>query len=340
MSKHQQPDEAGQRKKDHIELTFSSQMVNIDVDPRFNYEPLLGSANNTDLKINFLGTIFEHPIWISSMTGGAEKAKTINTNLAKLCNKYELGMGLGSCRQLLSDDKHLSDFDMRNYIGDRPFFTNLGIAQLEMLVEEKRTHKINELIDKLNADGLIIHVNPMQEFMQPEGDKLNYPPIETIKRIMDKVKTKIIVKEVGQGMGEDSLRALLTLPIDAIETAAYGGSNFAKLELLRQKNEFAEQYSAFTTVGHNASEMVKLINKLQKELKEKVLCNNIIISGGIKSFLDGYFYMEKVNMPSVYGMASQFLKYALISYEVLEEYTKFHIEGLKMSKAFLRVKSI
>lgn len=71
--------------------------------------------------------------------------------------------------------------------------------------------------------------------MQPEGDKLNYPPIETIKRIMDKVKTKIIVKEVGQGMGEDSLRALLTLPIDAIETAAYGGSNFAKLELLRQK---------------------------------------------------------------------------------------------------------
>lgn len=96
-------------------------MVNIDVDPRFNYEPLLGSANNTDLKTNFLGTIFEHPIWISSMTGGAEKAKTINTNLAKLCNKYELGMGLGSCRQLLSDDKHLSDFDMRNYIGDRPF---------------------------------------------------------------------------------------------------------------------------------------------------------------------------------------------------------------------------
>jgi isopentenyl-diphosphate delta-isomerase len=338
MSKHHQNDEAGQRKKDHIELTFSSQVMDNNADPRFNYEPLLGDLKKVELKSEFLGTTFDHPIWISSMTGGAEKAQTININLAKLCKKYGLGMGLGSCRQLLYDDKHLDDFDMRKHIGDRPLFANLGIAQLEMLVEGKQTCKITEIIDKLNADGLIIHVNPMQEFMQPEGDKLQHSPITTIKRILDAIPTKIIIKEVGQGMGFESLKSLLTLPIAAIETAAYGGSNFAKLELLRQKNEYAGQFSGFINVGHNAGEMVENINFLKEELKKEVLCNNIIISGGIKSFLDGYYYIEKINMSSVYGMASQFLKYALISYDVLDQFTEFHIEGLKMSKAFLRVK--
>ena len=339
MENHQQIDSSIQRKADHIELTFSSQMTNVSADPRFNYEPLLGAIDEVELKTDFLGTTFDFPIWVSSMTGGAEKAKTINTNLAKLCNKFGLGMGLGSCRQLLSDDSHLRDFDMRKYIGDRPLYANLGIAQLEMLVIENKTDKIIELINKLSADGLIIHVNPMQEFMQPEGDHLQYPPIETIKRIIELVDAKIIVKEVGQGMGQESLKALLTLPLAAIETAAYGGSNFAKLELLRQKNELAEQYSGFVNIGHDANEMVEDINSLKSELKKRVLCDNIIISGGVKTFLDGYYYTEKLNMPSVYGMASQFLKYALISYDVLEEYTRLHTEGLKMSKAFLRVKT-
>jgi isopentenyl-diphosphate delta-isomerase len=272
------------------------------------------------------------------MTGGAERAKMININLAKLCKKYNLGMGLGSCRQLLDEDRYISDFDIRKFIGERPFFANLGIAQLEHLVREKQTSKITKLIDKLNVDGLIIHVNPLQEFMQPEGDKLHFSPIDTIKRIIEMVPARFIVKEVGQGMGPESLMALLSLPIDAIETAAFGGSNFAKLESLRQKNELAQQYLDIVNLGHNVGEMVGFINNLVSKNNSKILCDNIIISGGIKSFLDGYYYTEKIQLPAIYGMASQFLKYAMVSFELLDEYMQLHIEGLKMAKAFLKVK--
>ena len=334
---HQNPD-ADKRKADHIDLTFLSQMTGLNSDPRFYYEPLMGCADSVDLTTNFLSESFDYPIWISSMTGGAERAKMININLAKLCKKYNLGMGLGSCRQLLDEDRYISDFDMREFIGERPFFANLGIAQLEHLVREKQTSKITELIDKLNADGLIIHVNPLQEFMQPEGDKLHFSPLETIKQIIEKVPTRFIVKEVGQGMGTESLMSLMSLPIDAIETAAFGGSNFAKLESLRQKNELAQQYSDIVNLGHNAGEMVEFINNLVSKKNSKILCNNIIISGGIKSFLDGYYYTEKIQMPAIYGMASQFLKYAIVSFELLDEYMQLHIEGLKMAKAFLKVK--
>jgi len=324
---------------DHLDLTFKSQTSKIDSDKRFMYEPLLGNINTVVLETKFLNSNFDAPIWISSMTGGTNSAAVINKNLAKACLQFGLGMGLGSCRQLLDDDSHLSDFNIRKYIGERPLYANLGIAQVEHLVMSNMTIKIDELIKKLEADGLIIHINPLQEFSQSEGDKLEFTPIETLKRLLDKIDIKVIVKEVGQGMGFESLNELLQLPLAAIEFAALGGTNFAKLELLRNKNELSQQYNSFVNIGHTADEMMDFTNKLKLELDNKLKCNNIIISGGIKSFLDGFYYTEKIDLPSVYGMASELLKYAMDDYEKLEEYMFKHIEGLKMAKAFLRIKN-
>lgn len=338
MNKSGEDKNASQRKADHIDLAFNSQTPGNSSDTRFYYEPVTANPANIELATNFMGLTYENPLWISSMTGGAQKAGVINKNLAMLSSKYGLGMGLGSCRQLLYDDTYLGDFAVRKYIGDRPLYANLGIAQMESLVSGKELEKVKELIKKLNADGLIIHVNPLQEFIQPEGDRLNLPAIETIKNVLDSLDCNIIVKEVGQGMGPESLRALLQLPLAAIETAAFGGTNFAKLEMLRQKSEYAEQYAGFINVGHDAGDMVNMINKLLEEAGNEVLCRNIIISGGVKSFLDGYYYMEKINLPAIYGMASQFLKYALISFEVLDQFMTYHLEGLKMARAFLRIK--
>ena len=338
MNKSEEDTNASQRKADHIDLAFNSQSTGKSSDSRFFYEPITGNPANIDLSTEFMGVTYDNPIWISSMTGGAQKAKTINKNLAMLSNKYGLGMGLGSCRQLLNDDTHIGDFDVRNIIGDRPLFANLGIAQVERLVVEKRLPKVEELIKKLNADGLIIHVNPLQEFLQPEGDRLHLPALDTIKNAIDYLDCSIIVKEVGQGMGTESLRALLQLPLAAIETAAYGGTNFAKLEMLRQKSQYAEQYYGFIGVGHDAGEMVEMINILLAEMGDKALCRNIIISGGVKSFLDGYYFMEKIRLLAIYGMASQFLKFALVSFEVLDQFMIHHLEGLGMARAFLRIK--
>ena len=152
---------AFERKKDHIDLAFQSQVLHKDVDQRFYYEPLLSGhpLPSSNARTSFLGCEFDFPVWVSSMTGGTELAGTINKNLALACKKYNLGMGLGSCRQLLYNHNNLTDFDVRKYIGDRPLFANLGIAQLEELVESGQTWKVDELVKRLSANGLIIHIN-------------------------------------------------------------------------------------------------------------------------------------------------------------------------------------
>jgi isopentenyl-diphosphate delta-isomerase len=328
---------ASRRKSDHLDLTSESQTNKKMSDERFMYEPMIGNVNEIDLKVKFLNTTFDTPIWISSMTGGTKSAKAINKNLAKACKQFGMGMGLGSCRQLIDDNAHFEDFDIRKYIGERPLFANLGIAQIEQLIKDKNTKKISELIKKLQATGLIVHVNPMQEFTQSEGDKLEFRPINTIKRLLDLIDTKIIVKEVGQGMGFQSLKELLQLPLAAVDFAAFGGTNFAKLELLRNNNKFTSQYDAFINIGHSADEMIDFVNDIVRS--EEIECKEIIISGGIKSFLDGYYYTGKIGLPSIYGMASEFLKYAMGDFAKLEEFILKHIEGLKMAKAFLTIKN-
>ena len=131
---------------------------------------------------SFLGRNMNFPIMVSSMTGGTEKAKTINKNLAKVCGEFGLGMGLGSCRQLLYEDKRMHEFDIRQFMPNEPMLINLGIAQIEELLEKQETDRIGLLADRLQADGLIVHINPMQEWLQPEGDRIQHPPIETVEK--------------------------------------------------------------------------------------------------------------------------------------------------------------
>ena len=115
-------------------------------------------------------------MWVSSMTGGTAWAKTINHNLARACKDFGMGMGLGSCRSLLHSNDTFSDFNVRPFIGeDLPLYANLGIAQVEELLERGQLRKVKELVDKLEADGLIIHINPLQEWLQPTAKNWGSP---------------------------------------------------------------------------------------------------------------------------------------------------------------------
>ena len=238
----------------------------------------------------------------------------------------------------MDDDTCFEDFNMRPIIGEEyPFFANLGIAQIEKLISNSQTEKIAELLEKLQADGLIIHVNPIQEFFQPEGDLISRPPVETIEELLELVEYRIIVKEVGQGMGPRSLKALLNLPIHAIELAAYGGTNFSLVELLRAPSLSREFYRPLAYVGHDAEQMLEMINQyIETGLEKKY--PQLIISGGIRSFLDGYYLIKKSKLPAVYGQASGFLRYARENYESLREYISHQVKGLQMAGAYLTVK--
>ncbi len=170
------------RKKDHIDLAFKSQTKSNERKYDLNYEPLFSAHpdSDTDISVEFIGKKLRAPLWVSSMTGGTEHAAKINQNLAKACNEFGFGMGLGSCRPLLNSTNRFSDFNLRDTIGDNPFYANLGIAQLEELIFRNETSKIDKMIQDLHVDGLIIHVNPLQEWMQPEGDRFRQSPLKTI----------------------------------------------------------------------------------------------------------------------------------------------------------------
>lgn len=332
---------ASERKRDHIELAFNSQVERQELDRRFYYEPVLSAHPKEESwpAFNFLGKEMKAPLWVSSMTGGTALAHTINHNLARACKDFGMGMGLGSCRILLYSDEYLPDFDVRHLIGpDLPFYANLGVAQVEQLLAKNEIDTIKRLIDKLKADGLIIHINPLQEWLQPEGDIFQHAPLEIIEQVLEQVDFPVIVKEVGQGMGKESLRALLQLPLAAIDYAANGGTNFAKLELLRSDPIKQQLFSQLAMVGHSAEDMVGMTNELMEELGDKIACHQIIISGGIKQFLDGYYLINSVKLPAIYGQASAFLKHARGDYDSLFNYVSAQIRGLEVAQAFLKVR--
>lgn len=327
------------RKKDHINQAFHARVNAREADVRFNYEPLLaGHASDHPNPFPFAGKTMHLPLWVSSMTGGTALAGTINRNLARAVREFGLGMGLGSCRILLDDDHHFADFDMRPIIGDEaPFYANLGIAQLEHLIDNKATDKIEDIVRRLRADGLIIHINPLQEAFQPEGDRFTRPPLETLQAFLEQTKLKVIVKEVGQGMGPESLRHLFQLPLQAIEFGALGGTNFTLLELSRHQNFDTSVFEPYARIGHTAEDMTRTANKIIAE-NENLNCQQLIISGGISNVLDGYYLTQISRVPSVFGMGSALLKVASDEYATLQHYLQQVVKSYQLARSYLTIR--
>ncbi len=304
-----------ERKNDHLRLTSLSLPHNHS-DPRFNYEPMLGNLKT--YSYNFLNTNFSFPLWISSMTGGSENGKLINRNLAKAVNHFKLGMGLGSIRSYIDDETKFYDFNLRSVIGDRPLFANIGIAQMEQFSSNNYKNFLEKL-KRLECDGLMIHINPLQESVQAEGDLITKNPVQTIEAFLDHYEGKVIIKEVGQGFGPRSLKALLELNISGIELASFGGTNFTKLEILR--NNKNECLTPLINVGHDSKQMIKKLNLLYSDTNKN---KEIIISGGLKNSLDGFYFRENLKFNSVFAFAGAILPYAKDEQKLFE-----FIEGQK-----------
>ncbi len=332
---------AAGRKADHIELAFASKTGAGALDPRFYYEPALAAhpAPGSLAPVRFGSHTLQAPIWVSSMTGGTERARHINTQLARACREFGMGMGLGSCRALLHDQNRLADFDMRPHIGpDLPLYANLGVAQVEHLIADGEVWRIDALCELLRANGLIVHVNPFQEWLQPEGDKIAVAPIDTIEQLLALTAQPIIVKEVGQGFGPASLKRLLSLNLVAVEFAAAGGTNFSRLENLRSDPDRQATYQGLEHIGHTAEEMVGFVNVAAAELGESLRCREVIISGGVTDFLDGHYLRSKCTLNSVYGQASAFLRHAVDDYAKLQAFCETQVRGLELAQAYLTLR--
>lgn len=311
------------RKTAHIKLVDKSQISIKKLDNRFNYEPLLSSHNNK-YSYDFLGKKIGGPLFLSSITGGTNKSKKINKNISIASRELKLPMGLGSIRPLLDnpgDDSYHCGFMT---------FGNIGIAQLN------RVNEINIIIEKLKLDGLIIHINPLQEWCQPGGDKYTEAPIDTLKSYIPRINTKIIIKEVGCGFGPKSIKKLMELPIHVIDLSGFGGTSFTKIELLRHSNSFKNFYNPLTEIGESNTDMINYVNKyLQQGIGND---KSFIVSGGINNFLDGYFYVNKLEGSTIYGYAARILKHAQKSADSLINFLNMEIEGYNLARSYLTIR--
>ena len=181
----------------------------------------------------FLNHNFKFPFLIDSMTGGTPAAQKINSRLAQAAEEFGIGMGVGSQRAgLLSSDLAKSFKVVRKNAPNAFIFSNIGGAQLSQGLDYKSIKKLLKMID---ADALAIHLNPLQELVQPEGEPNFSGILSRIKELSSDLDIPIIVKEVGSGISPSVARKLYRNKVNAINIAGMGGTSLAGIEQLRAK---------------------------------------------------------------------------------------------------------
>lgn len=192
-------------------------------------------------KTRFLGFSLDFPMLISSMTGGTTEGALINARLAEAAQETKIAMGLGSQRAALEDRSVASSFNLRKYAADIPIFANFGAVQLNYGVT---IDDCSRLIDMAEADGLILHLNPLQEALQPEGDSNFSGLLKKIELVCKQINKPVLVKEVGWGISAAMAKKLVGAGVAAIDVAGAGGTSWSQVEMYRSKDEHHRRIAA------------------------------------------------------------------------------------------------
>lgn len=185
------------------------------------------------LETAFLGARLSAPLLVSSMTGGTERARVVNSRLARAAASHRIGMALGSGRALLSNPSLLPTYRT----GDRPplLLGNLGAVQLRLGIGPADAER---LVEVLGADGLVLHLNPLQEAVQPEGETQFRGLLDRIAEVVERLRPRpVVVKEVGFGLGPEDVAQLAAVGVAAVDVAGAGGTNWASVEGQRDRRE-------------------------------------------------------------------------------------------------------
>jgi isopentenyl-diphosphate Delta-isomerase len=187
------------------------------------------SLDEVDLTTSFLGKALKAPFLIGAMTGGEEFGARINRNLAEAAQRLGVGMMLGSQRVMLERPQALPSFQVRPFAPDILLVGNLGLVQLN---KGYGLEHLERAVSLVGADALALHINPLQEAMQPGGDTDFRGLLEKLRLLLPQVPFPVILKEVGHGIGLEVARSLEGLPFAALDVAGAGGTSWAKVEAL------------------------------------------------------------------------------------------------------------
>lgn len=281
---------AAQRKIHHIEICNTMDVESSDRDnglAQVRFMPMaLPELAQDDISAatTFLNREFSAPLLITGMTGGVERGRDINLNLARAAKEADIPMGVGSQRLALDDPRLTSIFRVKDEVPGVFLIGNIGVAQL---LNNQSAASAYELccraIDMISADALAIHVNVLQEAIQPEGDRNFSGALDRIAHIAAKLPVPVIVKEVGCGLDPGTSLKLAQTGVSAIDVGGRGGTSWGWIEGLRARDpERLEFARSFRDWGLTTGEALRLTrNALQGRSAPQ-----IIATGGIRNGID------------------------------------------------------
>lgn len=270
------------RKKEHVELAVneSTQYSITSGFERYRFvHNALPEVNVDEIstEAQFLGRTFDFPLFISSMTGGYHQAGSINEIIAEFCEEHNLPFGVGSQRAMLEDESLTPTFSVVREKAPNAFIcANIGGCELINGLDESKTI---HMIESIQADAVIVHLNPLQELMQPEGSRSFRGIYSGIEQLVFDARVPVIVKETGAGISKYVAKRLLDVGVTAIDVAGAGGTSWAKVE--NQRSGHPSPNAGFDEWGIPTVTCLKQLKELQWNSRF-----DLIASGGIRSAHD------------------------------------------------------
>jgi isopentenyl-diphosphate Delta-isomerase len=314
------------RKADHIR-------INLEKDVQFpnlttgleNYQFIHNALpeldlNSIDTSVSVFGRQLQSPLLISSMTGGTEQAFQINKLLAEAAQTHRIAMGLGSQRAALENPDLARTFQVRQIAPDILLFANLGAIQLNYSYDISHCQRA---VDMVEADALILHLNVLQEAVQPEGDIRWSGLLKKIGQVCKELKRPVVVKEVGWGISKQTAKRLKDAGVSAIDVAGSGGTSWSEVEYHRAPTEFHAQVArTFADWGIPTADSLQMARKGAPKLP-------LFASGGLR---DGLDIAKCIALGATLGgMASPYLKAAARSAEALDEMVRIIVHQLRIA---------
>ncbi|RJF69006.1 type 2 isopentenyl-diphosphate Delta-isomerase [Deinococcus cavernae] len=264
-----------------------------------------------DLSTTFLGKRLSAPLLIGAMTGGAERARTINRTLAEAAQATGIGLMLGSQRVMLDVPGALSSFQVRDVAPDILLIGNLGLGQLMKGYGPAELERAAALV---GADAVAVHLNPLQEAMQASGDTAYQGATARLRQVIRESRVPLLVKEVGHGISGGVAASLADLPLAALDVAGAGGTSWARVEALARYGEV--RFGPLCEVGLPTAQALR-------ECRAALPRVPLVASGGIRSGLD---MARALTLGAhVNAVALPFLPLALEGVQAVTD----HIETLK-----------
>lgn len=307
------------RKADHLracleeDVTFRRQTTGLE-HYHFRHCALPDRAlDRIDLGTTFLDKPLRAPLLISSMTGGTDLARQLNERLAAAAQHYGLAMGVGSQRVAIEQPTVADSFTLRRVAPDALLLANLGAVQLNYGYGLDQAQRA---VDQLEADGLILHLNPLQEAVQTRGDRDFAGLLPKIEALCDRLPVPVIAKEVGNGISAAIAQRLWDVGVTAIDVAGAGGTSWAKVESVRATDPMQRRLGQ--TFGEWGIPTAAALVEIRRALPTVPL----IASGGIRNGLEA---AKAIALGAdLVGLALPFLQAAHESEDALA----FEIEAL------------